>query len=212
VSIAWVVQALPLSGLIAEDFLISRNVINAIDLKYGFDASKRVETMNTLLQTLHNAPIKDQLYRINAFFNKATFVSDQEQWHQEDHWSTPLEFLATYQGDFEDYVIAKFFTLLKLGIPKEKLYFTYVTYLKGNQAHMVLTYVETPNSMPLVLDNINKEILLASQRHDLRHVYSFNAESLYLNKQKSLGQIVPSGLKKNRKWVEFLSRVTMDQL
>ncbi len=193
-------------------FSIPDPVLNKIKTHYGSSASKRVKKMSKLINSLQDSPINEQLDAVNNFFNQVTFSSDQENWNQEDYWSTPLEFLSVNKGDCEDYVIAKFFTLLKLNIPSEKLYFTYVTHLQGNQAHMVLTYVKTPDSMPLVLDNINKKILLASERHDLRHVYSFNAEALYLNKQKTLGQIVPSGLKKNRRWVAFLSRVTMEQL
>jgi predicted transglutaminase-like cysteine proteinase len=193
-------------------FIISDDVLKKVETRYGSDALKRVTEMSQLINTLQDSPIEVQLKRVNDFFNRVAFVSDQENWQQEDYWSKPLEFLGVNKGDCEDYVIAKFFTLLKLGVPSDRLYFTYVTYLKTNQAHMVLTYVKTPDSIPLVLDNINKEILFASKRHDLRHVYSFNAQALYLNKQKSLGQIVPSGLKKNRRWVTFLSHVSMEQL
>ncbi|MEA2111936.1 MAG: transglutaminase-like cysteine peptidase [Campylobacterota bacterium] len=202
----------PLKSLTAQEFLVSKKTLQQVRKKYGSDASMRVENMNRLLHSVQQESVEKQLRSVNDFFNKVPFSTDQQKWGKEDYWATPLEFLGVNEGDCEDYVIAKFFALLKLGIAQEKLYFTYVTYLPANQAHMVLTYVEKPNSIPLVLDNINKKTLLASQRHDLKHVYSFNAEALYLNKQKSLGQIVPSGLKKNRRWVEFLSRVTMEQL
>ena len=210
--ICTVAVTMPLKELWGEEFLVSEKVLKKIEKKYGYDASMRVGKMNKLLHLIKQDSVRQQLDAVNDFFNKVPFSSDQEKWGEEDYWSTPLEFLSVNKGDCEDYVIAKFFALLKLGISQEKLYFTYVTYLPSNQAHMVLTYVETPNAMPLVLDNINKEALLASQRHDLRHVYSFNAEALYLNKQKALGQIVPSGLKKNRRWVAFLSSVRMEQL
>lgn len=35
-----------------------------------------------------------------------------------DYWATPYEFLARDKGDCEDYVIAKYFALLHLGIKK----------------------------------------------------------------------------------------------
>ncbi len=203
---------MPLENLLAENFLVSKKVLQKIEKKYGLDASMRVEEMNKLLHSIKQDSVREQLNAVNDFFNEVPFMTDQESWGKDDYWSTPLEFLSVNKGDCEDYVIAKFFALLNLGIAQEKLYFTYVTYLPSNQAHMVLTYVETPSAMPLVLDNINKEVLLASKRHDFRHVYSFNAEALYLNKQKSLGLIVPSGLNKNRRWVAFLSRVTLEQL
>ncbi len=211
-SLCIIMAVVPLKNLLAEGFLVSKRVLQKVEKKYGLDASMRVDEMNKLLDSIKQDSVQQQLIAVNNFFNKVPFMTDQEGWGEDDYWSTPLEFLSINKGDCEDYVIAKFFALLNLGIAQEKLYFTYVTYLPSNQAHMVLTYVETPKAIPLVLDNINKEALLASKRHDLRHVYSFNAEALYLNKQKSLGQIVPSGLKKNRRWVAFLSRVTLEQL
>ena len=211
-SLCIMVVTTPWHNVLAEGFLVSKKVLQKVEKKYGLGASMRVEKMNKLLHLIKKDSVQKQLLAVNDFFNEVPFSTDEQRWGQEDYWSTPLEFLGVNEGDCEDYVIAKFFALLNLGIAQEKLYFTYVTYLPSNQAHMVLTYVETKNSMPLVLDNTNKEALLASQRHDLRHVYSFNAEALYLNKQKALGQIVPSGLKKNRRWVEFLSQVRMEQL
>lgn len=83
-------------------------------------------------------------------------------------------------ADCEDYSIAKYFTLRRLGIPNEKLRITYVKALRLNQAHMIVAYYPTPTSIPLVLDNLTDKILPATQRTDLIPVYSFNAEGLWL--------------------------------
>ena len=53
-------------------------------------------------------------------------MSDEKLWGQSDYWASRMESIGQNAGDCEDYVIAKFFTLIDLGIPQEKLYFTYV--------------------------------------------------------------------------------------
>jgi hypothetical protein len=63
--------------------------------------------------------------------------------------------------------------------------------LELNQAHMVLTYYESPNAEPLVLDNLLPAIKPASQRHDLLPIYSFNGTNLWLAKNSANGN--PAG-------------------
>jgi hypothetical protein len=77
---------------------------------------------------------------------------------------------------------------------------------------MVLTYFKTPKSIPLVLDNYNKRILPATKRRDLIPIYSFNGESLYLAKQQGLGQKVPSGNRKNKKWLKLLDDIRRNKI
>ena len=40
---------------------------------------------------------------------------------KKDYWATPIEFMGTGAGDCEDYAIAKYFSLINLGIPEDKL-------------------------------------------------------------------------------------------
>ncbi|WXL27305.1 cysteine protease LapG [Ectopseudomonas mendocina] len=147
---------------------------------------------------------REQLNDINRFFNRQVrFSDDINVWRQKDYWATPVEMLVKGSGDCEDYSIAKYFTLRRLGIPSEKLRITYVKALNYNQAHMVLTYYATPTSEPLVLDNLINDILPASQRRDLLPVYSFNAEGLYLpgsNNKKS-------DTKKLSRWQDLLRKM-----
>lgn len=124
---------------------------------------------------------REQIEAINRFFNQQLQFSDDTWiWQQEDYWATPIESLIKGAGDCEDYALAKYFTLRRLGVPSERLRITYVKALSVNQAHMVLTYYATPTADPLVLDNLIAVIKPASQRKDLIPVYAFNAEGLYL--------------------------------
>ena len=148
----------------------------------------------------------DKLEKVNEFFNKVQFIDDQLLWKQSDYWATPVEFLAENGGDCEDFSIAKYFTLKKMGVEEEKLNMTYVKALKLNQAHMVVTYFETPDAEPLVLDNLNPEILAASRRTDLMPVFSFNGSGLWLAKVRSHGKRIGSSDRYTR-WMDLLGRL-----
>ena len=116
------------------------------------------------------------------------FVDDLVHWNEKDYWATPIEFIATGAGDCEDYTIAKYFSLIELGVPESQLRLMYVTALELRQPHMVLAYYETPTSVPLVLDNINRRILPANKRRDLSPIYSFNGNGLWAAKAMGTGR------------------------
>lgn len=125
---------------------------------------------------------REKLRQANDFFNRRlTFEDDQVIWQQSDYWATPMETLGKGRGDCEDFSIAKYFTLLNLGVPMNKLRLVYVKARLGStqQAHMVLAYYSSPNADPLVLDNLNTAILPASQRRDLSPIFSFNSAGLW---------------------------------
>ncbi|MBN7288800.1 MULTISPECIES: transglutaminase-like cysteine peptidase [Campylobacter] len=198
-------------GLVAD--FIKSSTIAKMGQIYGEDARRRASALNALMASLQNASVQEKLVKVNDFFNALRWTTDMEVWGKKDYWATRMEFLGKGAGDCEDYVIAKYFTLKQLGIPTDKLYFTYVKALKYNQAHMVLSYYETPKSIPLILDNINGKIKIATQRTDLLPVYSFNGDSLYLAKQEGLGQVVPGGNKKqNPKWLELIDKMQKEDL
>ena len=178
-----------------------------IEKKYGSFAVVRIKAGLKLIKRIEPLSERKKLNEVNNFVNKVRFVSDQRVWGVKDYWAKPVEFLGRDKGDCEDFVITKYFMLRKAGVPEERLFFTYVKALRLNQAHMVLTYYETPKSMPLVLDNLNFKVLPASKRNDLAFVYSFNAKELYLSRQKGLGKVVPGGRDKNRKWATFLDKI-----
>ncbi|MBM7060798.1 transglutaminase-like cysteine peptidase [Pseudomonas sp. UL073] len=167
-------------------------------------ARERIQAWGQLIDASVDLPEADKLKTVNAFFNRQLrFVDDSRNWSQADYWATPVEALIKAAGDCEDYSIAKYFTLRRLGIPAEKLRITYVKALKQNQAHMVLTYYASPSAEPLVLDNLIGEIRPASQRKDLLPVYAFNAEGLYL--PGSSGK--KSDTKKLSRWQDLLKKM-----
>lgn len=162
--------------------------VDAVRQTYGDRAGRRVETWRQKMSDYASLNDREKLTRVNDFFNQLYFVDDDQLWGQKDYWATPLEFLGSNAGDCEDFTIAKYFSLLELGVSDKKLRLVYVKAIDLNQFHMVLAYYSTPSSEPILLDNINPEIKLASQRRDLLPIYSFNGQNLWLMKSKQ-GQL-----------------------
>ncbi|QKE63900.1 transglutaminase-like cysteine peptidase [Aquipseudomonas campi] len=207
--VAWLALGLSLGlllGVAAKanwDFGV---VIQNAEKRYGKlgVAKGRIEAWDELIQASANLSESEKLATVNRFFNRQfRFSDDIRNWRQEDYWATPVEALVKGAGDCEDYSIAKYFTLRRLGIPSEKMRITYVKALKYNQAHMVLTYYSSPSAVPLVLDNLIGEIRPASQRKDLLPVYAFNAEGLYLPGSNSK----KSDSKKLSRWQDLLKKM-----
>ncbi|WP_397469037.1 cysteine protease LapG [Pseudomonas tohonis] len=196
-----------LAGALQADWdftLISRRA----ESLYGplGDGKQRIDDWQRLLASQVGASEAEQLKEINRFFNaKLRFTDDLALWNQVDYWATPVEALRRGAGDCEDYAIAKYISLRHLGVPAEKLRITYVKALRLNQAHMVLTYYEKPDAVPLVLDNLIGSILPASQRSDLLPVYAFNGEGLWLSNQgggKKVGDA-----KRLSRWQDLLKKM-----
>lgn len=173
-----------------------RAILEQIQLRFGPEARQRIETWENLISQSADLPEMEKLQRVNDFFNQNTaFIDDSILWQKNDYWATPIEFLLKGAGDCEDYSIAKYYTLLEMGVAENKMRITYVKSLTLNQAHMVLTYYESPQAIPFVLDNLLASIKPASERTDLLPVYSFNGSSLWLAKNKASGN--PAGNSEN---------------
>ncbi len=162
-----------------EILLTPRQLVNIQEI-HGDDAYFRVLLWQTIMSVNRRTPELVKLRMVNNFFNQIPYKTDQEVWDEKNYWSTPLDLLIKNGGDCEDYVIAKYFTLQALGIPKDKLRLTFVKIKGKSNAHMVLTYYETPSADPYVLDNATDKILYGSERADLIPIYSFNADNLWM--------------------------------
>lgn len=163
---------------------LDREKLRAAALQhYGVHGLESASDWLRLIDLARGEPVEVQLRRINEFFNGRTvFENDVEVWQQLDYWATPLETLARGQGDCEDFAIAKYVSLIALGIPRSRLRLIYVRASLGgaaSQAHMVLGYYPDPNGEPRILDNLVGSIEWASARPDLLPVFSFNGEGLW---------------------------------
>lgn len=148
---------------------------------YGPQAEQQFNDWNALINNTSGQTTSVKLKLINDFFNQhIKFDSDIAVWEKNDYWATPMQTLGKRQGDCEDFAIAKYFALVAAGVPESQLRLMYVLaeLSGGRQAHMVLAYYGSGSDDPLVLDNINKEILPADARGDLSPVYSLARHEL----------------------------------
>ncbi|PSU35610.1 transglutaminase-like cysteine peptidase [Photobacterium lutimaris] len=167
-----------------------KEIVERIEHIYSKQAAMRVTAWRQLLKASKQHDELAQLKQVNDFFNQLQFIDDIDIWGTADYWATPLEFLGAGGGDCEEFSIAKYMSLREIGVEDEKLRLIYVKALTLNQFHMVLAYYPTPSAVPLLLDNLNPDILQASQRPDLQPIYSFNGRKLWLMKQRGQGQLV----------------------
>lgn len=176
--------------------------------RYGAPGVQNLQAWQAMLQAQAGQPLSQQLPAVNDFWNRTVMAAeDSFVWSQPDYWATPLESLGKRAGDCEDYVIGKYFSLIRLGVAAQKLRLIYVRARMGglgstqSVAHMVLGYYETPSSDPQVLDNLVGSIAPASQRSDLTPVFSFNDQGIYV------GAAAPSPVDRISRWRDLLGRM-----
>lgn len=186
-----IVSALSLALPLGAELKLSDQLLERVEANYNKFARKRLIGWQELVDNSKQLSDTEKLEKVNTFFNSnVLFMNDIDLWKKDDYWATPLEMLSIGAGDCEDYSIAKYFTLVELGVPEDKLRITYVKATSVGQAHMVLTYFETKRSIPLVLDNLITDIEPANKRTDLIPVYSFNGSGLWLAKSRGGGKRV----------------------
>lgn len=153
---------------------------------HGEQVAQRVVDWLAMMDDSQSLPDDQKLRVVNDFWNfRVRGGEDISIWGREDYWATPLETLAKGVGDCEDFVIAKYFSLIRAGVAPEKLRFIYVRAQWGaggaTIAHMVLGYYASPDAQPLILDNLTGSVMTASRRPDLTPVFSFNAQGVYVS-------------------------------
>lgn len=179
--------------------------------RYGNDGSNLLNAWINMLDSQAHTDDTDKIQVVNLFFNRhINFTDDLLLWRQKDYWATPLETMGVRGGDCEDFTIAKYISLIEMGIPAERLRLIYVraSIQQGNttrvQAHMVLGYYQTPSSIPLILDNIDPDVKPATLRTDLKPVYSFNRQGLWVG---SISQSQADPTSRLSPWRNVLQRM-----
>ncbi len=178
--------------------------------KYSASSLNLFNAWQNIMTSSAELKSDDKTKRINDSSNRnITWQEDQKVWGAADYWATPFETIAKKAGDCEDFAIIKYFSLINLGIPVNQLRLVYVKAKNGNGtssgelAHMVLAFYPSPDSEPLILDNMLSDIRPAGRRPDLVPVFSFNGEGVY-NGVAGGGQA--SGIERLSKWQDLLQR------
>lgn len=155
--------------------------------RYDAEVEQTVIAWRALIDEVSALTDAEKLNRINTFFNRRIrYMTDIELWKTKDYWATPLETMGVGAGDCEDYAITKYVSLRLAGVANDKMRLIYVRASTGavaagmDEAHMVLGYYASPSAEPLILDNLIGDIRPASRRRDLRPVFSFNSDGLWV--------------------------------
>ncbi len=182
----------------------SKKELNLIKIELGDIAKNRADDYSSTIRSLQNIPKEKQLIKVNSYLNQLLPQVDMLNQKTPDHWETPKEFLRCGYGDCEDYAIIKYFTLLKLGFEKKKLYITSVYEKYTGSYHMVLSYFESEGKPPLILDNLSFRILDLKRREDLRVDKFMNKYGTYkITRYNKLIKVD----KAPRKFLDLLKRV-----
>lgn len=124
-----------------------------------------------LVERVENGTVMDKAKAVTAFFNRWPYRTDQEVYRLPDYWATPAEFLVK-SGDCEDFAIAKFYALLKLGVAPEDMRIVALRDTIRNLAHAVLVvYIE---NNAYVLDNLTDMVLPHERFQHYNPQYSVN--------------------------------------
>lgn len=130
---------------------------------------------------------------VNDWFNNNIAYErdpNRDERPEKDYWQSLNETLLWEKGDCEDIAIAKYFTLLQMGIPRERMRIRGMIFVESNQSHMVLTvtnvtepgfwFFRKPTRYRMaVLDNIERVIVDFKQGSHIptNRVYGLDIDS-----------------------------------
>lgn len=182
----------------------SKHELHDIKNHSGRVSKNRAVDYSRTIDSLKILPKKEQLLQVNHYLNQLPHLSDKINNKKSDYWETPKEFLTCGYGDCEDYAIIKYFSLLKLGFSKDKLFITTALDKYSGEHHMVLSYFKEKNKPPVVLDNLSYKVLNLNIREDLKADTFINPTGTYrIDKNNRLVKVdkVP------KKFSELMNRV-----
>ncbi|WP_374314100.1 transglutaminase-like cysteine peptidase [Dongia sp.] len=130
-----------------------------------------------LLEKLKGEERLQQIKDVHLALNSRKYTLDINNWGMEDYWATPYQFLKK-NGDCEDYAIAKYMALKKLGVPPEDMRVIALQDLNLNLGHAVLIVYD--KSGPLLLDNQIKTVVQANTIRHYKPVYAINEQGWWL--------------------------------
>jgi predicted transglutaminase-like cysteine proteinase len=125
-----------------------------------------------LLTMLEGKPVQVQIDAVNKFFNAMRYVSDQANYGTADRWNTPYE-LMERGGDCEDYAIAKYISLKRLGVSESDMRILIVKDANlGGTLHAILE--SSAGEVAEILDNQTKSVLPAAKIFHYQPIYAIN--------------------------------------
>lgn len=118
-----------------------------------------------------------QMEAVNRWANAKPYVEDITNWGLPDYWETPGEFIA-HGGDCEDFAIAKYFSLVRLGFAARDLRIAVVSDSRAHDFHAVL--VANIDGTEWLLDNQIAEMVPLASQPQYTPIYALNEQGWWL--------------------------------
>lgn len=164
-----------------------------MQMSYGNPGVERLNAWRDLLRTSARLSELEKVGAVNMFFNRTIALIESQgssktamktPGYSTGDWASPLHTLGSGVGDCRGYALGKYFSLLQLGIPANRLRLIYTKAQVGEaetqpQTHMVLAYYAPENADPLILDNLRDDVQPAFERRDLLPLFSLSAHKNY---------------------------------
>lgn len=171
----------------AKDY-VTKKEIKQLQKDYGGRSGERLSNWNNLMKSVRNKPAKVKARKINSYFNQYrykydTTVEDGKVLRKGDYWRTFKNFVGQLGGDCDDYALAKYHSLVKLGVPKNKLQLWLGSYRSKKLNHMVLAYYVDNSRDPLILDNNTRTPIKYSKRTNFKPWFYINEKGYGAFKQ-----------------------------
>jgi predicted transglutaminase-like cysteine proteinase len=128
-----------------------------------------------------------QLDAVNAYINRIPYQTDASRWGMADYWATPREILGR-TADCEDYAIAKYLSLRKLGWAAHELRLVVLKDEVKNELHAVL--IAYHNGTAYVLDNLLASVTEHAAIRNYRPIFSINEIAWHFHRDWNPGSAV----------------------
>lgn len=208
--------SIAISGIAPSDALAavstneSKPYESSLEIKgsvQSIQAEMRDIELNNIINKKVSLSESEKLSLVNNFFNeRIRYISDMEQHNKKDYWQTPRETINNGYGDCEDYAIAKYFALAKMGVDENKLKITYIKSKYISAPHMILTYKDKVGGQEVILDSLTSKIIPITKT-DYKPVYAFNNTWVF-----APGNDEPiTGIDKLSKWIDVMGRSELEE-
>ena len=158
---------------------VDKKILVKFSARYGYRGLVRYELYTQMVEQAQKEKTVKQFDMVNKFFNRINFMEDSVVWKKEDHWATPLQVLGTSAADSEDYALAKYFTLVKLGVDENRL--KLVQYENGNKKeNIVLLYYFKNKPMPIVLEHQKNKMYVLKSNTRIKEVTKIDKKSPWI--------------------------------
>ncbi|MCP5372937.1 MAG: transglutaminase-like cysteine peptidase [Hyphomicrobiales bacterium] len=134
------------------------------------------------LRTLAKDDREAQARKVNAYMNKESYITDPVNWGKQDYWASPGEFIARF-GDCEDYAIAKYISLKRIGFTDQDLRVVAVKDQNLRVGHAVM--VAFIGGKTWLLDNQVDQMIETKVVRHYEPVFSINGTFWWRHRRKA---------------------------